>query len=69
MFEREAGFPFMKIAGLLLLPAGWLLALLAVILLRTEASRGAFVLAGMGVQVLAVVLIFRAHRLPRGGHL
>jgi hypothetical protein len=59
----------MKIAGLLLLVAGWLLTILAVILLRSETSRAAFVLAGMSVQVLAVVLVFRAHRLPRGGHL
>ena len=42
--------------------AGWLLAILAVMLLRTEASRAVFVLAGMGVQILALVLVFRAHR-------
>ena len=52
----------MKIAGLLLLVAGWLLAILAVVLLRTEASRAAFVLAGTGVQILALVLVFRGHR-------
>lgn len=58
----------MKIAGLLLLAAGWLLAVLAVVLLRTEASRAAFVLAGIGVQVLAMVLVFRAHGAGRGSH-
>lgn len=57
----------MKIAGVGLLVAGWLLAILAVLMLRTEASRAVFVLAGMGVQVLALVLIFRAHRPVRGG--
>lgn len=57
----------MKIAGFLLLIAGWLLGILAVVLLRTEASKGAFVLAGVGVQILALVLLFRAHPAPRGG--
>ena len=59
----------MKIAGVLLLIAGWLLTILAVVLLRTEASRAAFVLAGLGVQVLALALLFRAHRSARGAHL
>lgn len=58
----------MKIAGFLLLLSGWLLVVFAVMLLRTTASRGAFVLAGLGVQGLALVLAFRAHRLPKGGH-
>jgi hypothetical protein len=56
----------MKIAGLLLLLAGWLLVILAVLLLRTETSRSVFVLAGMGVQVLALVLVFRGHPLSGG---
>lgn len=47
--------------------AGWLLTILAVILLRTETPRGVFVLAGLGVQVVGMVLVFRAHPLPRGG--
>ncbi len=57
----------MKIAGFLLMLAGWLLAIMAVILLRTETPRGIFVLAGLGVQVLGLVLVFRAHPLARGG--
>ena len=57
----------MKIAGSLLMVAGWLLTIVAVILLRTETSRGVFVLAGLGVQVLGLVMIFRAHPLARGG--
>jgi len=57
----------MKIAGWLLSVTGWLLVLLAVILLRTEASRGAFVLAGLAVQVLGLALVFRAQPAPRGG--
>lgn len=58
----------MKIAGLLLLVAGWLLVVLAAALLRTEAARAVFMLAGIGVQVLGLVLVFRGHPLPRGGH-
>lgn len=57
----------MKIAGFLLMVAGWVLAILAVILLRTETPRGLFVLAGLGVQVVGLVLVFRAYPLPRGG--
>ena len=57
----------MKIAGLFLLLAGWLLAILAVVMLRTEAPRAAFVLVAMGVEALGLVLVFRAHPLPRGG--
>ena len=57
----------MKIAGFLLMVAGWLLTVLAVLLLRTETPRGVFVLAGFGVQVVGLALVGRAHPLPRGG--
>lgn len=57
----------MKMAAFLLLVAGWFLALAAVVLLPTPGARSAFVLAGIGVEVLGLVLIFRAHVLPRGG--
>jgi len=59
---------FMKIAGFLLLLAGWLLVLAAVVLLHPGAVRGAFALAGMGVQVLGLALVFRSHRIPHGRH-
>jgi uncharacterized membrane protein len=58
----------MKIAGFLLLLTGWLLVLAAVVLLRTAGPRAAFVLAGLGVEVLALVLVFRAHLSPHGRH-
>lgn len=58
----------MKIAGFLLLVTGWLLVLAALLLLRADTPRAAFVLAGAGVEMLALVLIFRAHRLGRGIH-
>ena len=57
----------MKIAGLLLMAAGWLLAVLAVVLLHTETPRAVFVLTALGVEALGLVLVFRAHLLPRGG--
>ncbi len=59
----------MKIAGFALLVAGWLLVLAAVMLLRAAAPQAVFTLAGVGVEVLALVLVFRAHRARRGGQL
>jgi len=51
----------MKLAGLLLLPAGWLLVVSALVLLVADAPRGAFVFAGVGVEILGLVLVARAH--------
>lgn len=56
----------MKLVGFVLLLAGWLLVLSAVILLGSEVSRNAFVLAGLGVEVLGLVLVFRSHLIMRG---
>ena len=56
----------MKLAGFLLLPAGWLLVLSAVVLLASPAPRTAFVLAGIAVEVLGLVLVVRTHLVPRG---
>ena len=55
----------MKLIGFVLLLAGWLLVLSAIILLGSEIPRNAFVLAGFGVEVLGLVLVFRAHLLVR----
>ncbi len=57
----------MRIAGFLLLPAGWFLVLAAVVMLRTAGAQAAFVLAGTGVELLALVLVFRSHRLRHAG--
>ncbi len=54
----------MKIAGVLLLLAGWLLVLAAIVLLRAAAAQTVFVLAGMAVEGLALGLLLRAHRVP-----
>lgn len=56
----------MKVAGFLLLLAGWVLVLAALVLLPSPPSRGGFVAAGFAVQILGLVLTFRAH-LTRAG--
>jgi hypothetical protein len=58
----------MKMAGLLLLLAGWLLVVSALVLLRAAWPQALFVLAGAGVEVLALVLLFRSHVIPHGRH-
>jgi hypothetical protein len=58
----------MKMAGLFLLLAGWLLVLSALVLLRAAWPQALFVLAGAGVEVLALVLLFRSHVIPHGRH-
>jgi hypothetical protein len=55
----------MKLAGFLLLGAGWSIALAAVLMLRTAASMAAFVLAGVAVEALGLALAFRAHMIWR----
>ncbi|HZU26725.1 MAG TPA: hypothetical protein VFA04_14465 [Bryobacteraceae bacterium] len=56
----------MRIAGLLLLPAGWLIALAAIVLLIAPVPRNGFVLAGVAVQLLGLVLVVRSHMPVRG---
>ena len=51
----------MKLAGFVLLMSGWGLVLAALALLNTPVSRTAFVLAGIGVQVIGLVLVIRSH--------
>ncbi|MGA2574500.1 MAG: hypothetical protein ABSH24_00580 [Bryobacteraceae bacterium] len=56
----------MKLLGLLLLVSGWAIALAAVALLKTTLERSVFVLAGIGVEILALVLAVIAHRPAKG---
>jgi hypothetical protein len=49
----------MKLAGMLLLLAGWVIVIFAVVLLPSPVSRGLFVLCGVGVEVLGLALAFR----------
>jgi hypothetical protein len=58
----------MKFLGFLLLLAGWGIVLTAIALLAAGAPRAAFVLAGIGVEILGLVLVIRAHPAPRGEH-
>jgi hypothetical protein len=55
----------MKIAGFLLLLAGWLLMLSALALLARGGPRSAFLLAGLGVELLGLVLFIRSHLRPK----
>lgn len=52
-------------AGFLLLMAGWMLVLCAVVLLKQEAARGGFVMAGMAVEALGLVLVVRSYIAPK----
>ena len=51
----------MKLAGFLLLVAGWAIAVSAVALLPSAGLRAAFVLAGVAVELLGVALAVRSH--------
>ena len=51
----------MKLAGLLLLVAGWAIVVAAVALLPSAGARTAFVLAGIEVELFGLALAIRAH--------
>ena len=53
----------MKLAGLLMLAAGWPIVIAALVLLRSPAATAGFVLAGLAVQVVGLLLTIRFHRL------
>jgi len=55
----------MKFVGFLLLPAGWFLALAAIVLFASPPLRVAFVLAGIAVEALGLIFAFRSHLIPR----
>ena len=55
----------MKVVGFLMLPAGWFLALAAIVLFAAPPLRAAFVLAGIAVEALGLILAFRSHLIPR----
>lgn len=56
----------MKIASILLLLAGWGLVLASIVLLSSPGLKTGFVLAGVAVQLLGLVLLFRSNLLVRG---
>jgi hypothetical protein len=55
----------MKVLSLLLLLAGWFLVVSAVVLLALPISRAGFVLAGIAVEALGLIFLFRSHAIPR----
>jgi hypothetical protein len=55
----------MKVAGFLLLLAGWVLVLAAIALLAAAAPRAGFLFAGVAVEVLGLVLTARSHLTPK----
>jgi hypothetical protein len=55
----------MRILGFLLLVSGWAIVLTAVALLTQGAPRAAFVLAGVGVEMIGFALLARAHPVRR----
>ena len=58
----------MKLAGFFLLPAGWIIVLTAVALLPVgPPQQGAFVFAGMLVELLGLTLVVRSHMIVRRG--
>jgi len=56
----------MKYAGLLVMPAGFFLALAALVLFPDPARRGAFIVCGLAVEGMGLVVAVRGHMLARG---
>jgi hypothetical protein len=56
----------MKVAGFFLLLAGWLIVLAALAVLGSGRALAAFVLSGVGVEILGLVLVIRSHLVPHG---
>jgi hypothetical protein len=56
----------MKILGFLLMLSGWGISLAALALLSTMETRGVFIAAAIGVEILGLVLVIRSHPKPRG---
>jgi len=58
----------MKLLGFMLLLSGWAIVLTALALLKQDVPRAAFVLAGLGVEIVGLTLVIRAHPVRRGEH-
>jgi hypothetical protein len=56
----------MKLAGFLLLLAGWGIVVSTLPLLPSLSMRTAFVLAGIAVELVGLGLVVRAHLVPKG---
>ena len=51
----------MKYAGLLVMPAGFFLCVAAILLFPASASRAAFILCGLAVEIMGLVVSVRGH--------
>jgi hypothetical protein len=58
----------MKLTGLLMMPAGWIIVLAALVLLRMSLAQNLFITAGMGVEILGLVLFTRSHLEAKRGN-
>lgn len=58
----------MRITGLLMMPAGWIIVLAAVALLRVSLVQNLFIAAGVGVELLGLVLLTRSHFIEKRGN-
>ena len=56
----------MKLLGFLLLLSGWIIAFASIAMLAAGAARAVFLFLGIGIEVIGVVLVARAHPLLRG---
>ena len=52
----------MKLAGFLLLVAGWGILVVAIVILPSNVSRSVFIVAGLLVEILGLVLVGRNQR-------
>jgi len=57
----------MKLAGFLLLVAGWAIVTTAIALLPSASARAAFALTGIAVEALGLALAVRSHLAPGVG--
>jgi len=58
----------MKLMGFLLLAAGWMLVLAALVLLPSGASQIGFVLVALVVEALGLTFVFRSHLVASRDH-
>ena len=55
----------MKLVGFLLLVSGGVIVLTAIAMLPPTAARGAFAVAGLAIEIVGLVLVFRSHMPPK----
>ena len=51
-----------------MMPAGWFIVLAALVLLRAFLAQNLFIAAGIGVEIMGLVLFTRAHLVAKRGN-